>query len=155
MGTQEVLVITGPATATSRTEAEYYHVSPDLAVTHHLADGTDSAVPAEKVAAIAQQYVVPDSVKINMGGKHYGDPADFKIFKFGFYYKPSKAAKAYIEISGPQEGGTKVAFVYHAPSGTKKVNATYAAKVLADATDYHAQPKGAAPSAPRLPTRRP
>ena len=91
--------------------------------------------------------IVPDSVKINMGGKHYGDPADYKIFKFGFYYKPSKTAKAYIEISGPQEVGTKVAFVYHAPSGVKNVNVSYAAKVLADATDYHEQPKDAIPSA--------
>ena len=130
--------------------AEYYHVSPDLAVTHHLADGTDVPVPAEKLSALVQQLVVPDAVKINMGGKHYGDPSDYKIFKFGFYYKPSKAAKAYIEISGPQEGGTKVAFVYHAPSGTKNVNATYAAKVLADATDYHEQPKGAAPSSSKI-----
>ena len=39
--------------------AEYYHVSPDLAVTHHLADGTDVPVPAEKVSEFVQQMVVP------------------------------------------------------------------------------------------------
>ena len=115
---------------------EYYHVTPDLAVTHHLPGGDETAVPPEKVTELVNQLVTPDAVKIFTGG-------EYKIVKHGFYYKPSKTAKAYLEIGPPPEGSSNSAtYTYHAPSGTKTVGATYAGKVLQDATEYYPQPKG-------------
>lgn len=124
-------------------DAEYYKVAPDLEVTHHAADGTETPVPPEKVAGLIHQLITPDAVKLQVfaDGQY-----QYKVFKHGFYYKPSKQAKAYLEIGPPPPGSSVSAtYTYHAPSGSKTVNANYAGKVLQDATDYYPQPKAAAP----------
>jgi hypothetical protein len=120
------------------TQTEFFHVTGDLAVTHH-AGGKDTVLPPEKVSEIVQQLVVPDSVKIP------GPYGGWNIYKHGFYYKSSKGAKAFLEIAPwkPGSPATGATFIYHAPSGDKQVKASYAAKVLTDATEYHVQAKDA------------